>query len=274
MRLTVVTDSPSERPARILRDCRAEEDRMKDIYPEARSSHRSRHSGICLFVVAGIACLLLVRWADAQILTVENWASNPANAKGVPIGWKKLPDALPFLERQAMRVLTANYDFEIVANASEKVLRLKSAEEHSIIVKDLSGLDLVRTPLLEWKWRVDLLPRDANLSKDDKSDSAAEIHIVWRASKRTIGYAWDETLPVDSHFANPRRREVHFVIVTSGKARPGEWIPVTRDMLSDYRKIYGTELSDPPDQIAISVDSNQTRSKAESFVGTVRFRAR
>ena len=49
---------------------------------------------------------------------------------------------------------------------------------------------------------------------------------------------------------------------------------MTRDVLSDYRMIYGIEPSDPPDQIAISVDSNQTRSKAESFIGTIRFRAR
>jgi len=247
---------------------------MKGIYRAARFPRGCRYSAICLFVVAGIASLLLVQWVHAQLLTIEDWASNPVNAKGVPTGWRKLPDALPFLERQAMRLIPANYDFEVVANTSAKVLHLKSADDHSIIVKDLSGLNLARTPLLEWKWRADVLPHDANLSRNDTSDSAAEIHIVWRASKRTIGYAWDETLPVDYYFANPRRPEVHFVIVTSGKARPGEWVPVTRDILSDHRKIYGTEPSEPPDQIAISVDSNQTRSKAESFIGTIAFRAR
>src|SRR6266849_275444 len=126
---------------------------MKDIYSGPRSSHRGWYFALCLFVVAGIACLLLVPWVDAQILTVEDWTSNPASAKGVPIGWKKLPDTLPLFERQAMRVLTAHYDFEIVASASEKALRLKSAEDHSTIVNGLSGLDLTRTPLLEWRWR-------------------------------------------------------------------------------------------------------------------------
>jgi len=61
--------------------------------------------------------------------------------------------------------------------------------------------------------------------------------------------------------------------VTSGKARPGEWISETRDVVADHRMIYGTEPSGAPDPIAISIDSNQTRSKAESFIGAIKFRA-
>jgi hypothetical protein len=226
-----------------------------------------------LVVVAALACFLLVRWVDAQVRPVEDWTSQPPNAKGVPTGWKKLPDVLPFVQRQVMRALPANYDFEVVANGAERALHLKSAGDHSIIVKELTGVDLTTTPLLEWTWRVDVLPQGANLNKKDQSDSAAELHIVWKTGERTIGYSWDETLPVDFEFKNPRRTEVRFLIVTSGKARPSEWIRVTRNVASDHRKIYGTDPSGPPDQIAISVDSNQTGSTAESFLGAIRFRA-
>jgi hypothetical protein len=247
---------------------------MKIITAAARSSHRRRYSALSLVVVAAIAGLLLVRWVNAQVRPVEDWTSQPPNAaKGVPTGWKKLPDVLPFVQRQVMLALPANYDFEIVPNGAGRALHLKSAGDHSIIVKELTGLDLTATPVLEWMWRVDVLPQGANLNKNDQSDSAAEIHLVWKASKRTMGYAWDETWPVESNFENPRRREVHFLVVTTGKARPREWISVTRNVVSDHRTLYGTDPSGPPDQIAISVDSNQTHSTAESFIGAIRFRA-
>jgi hypothetical protein len=167
-------------------------------------------------------------------------------------------------------------NFEIVASGSGNVLHVNSKKDHPIIVKGLGDLklDLAQTPLLEWKWRIAVLPNGADLSQEAKSDSAAEIHIVWSNARRTIGYAWDETLPVDKHFPNPRRAEVHFVIVGSGRPRAADWLSVTRDAVADHKRIYGSEPSEPPDQIAISVDSNQTESTAESYIGAIAFRAR
>src|SRR5215468_8406121 len=175
--------------------------------------------------LTALAWLALVGWASAQALVVEDWSSTPVSARGVPFGWHKLADSLPFLERQiAKRLITSNYDLEVVSSSPGRALHLVSAGDHSIIVKDLSGLDLGRTPLLEWMWRVDVAPRDADLSSKERSDSAAEIHLVWRAAKRTIGYAWGETLPVQVPLHHPRRGQVQLRIATSGRARPGEWV--------------------------------------------------
>jgi hypothetical protein len=240
----------------------------------------SRHGWRRVAVVlstAGIICLLFVRGVDAQIQVVEDWASQRVNAKGVPDGWKELRETLSFVQRQAMRLITANYDFTIVAKSSGKVLHLKSANDHPIMVKDLGVLDLDKTPLLTWEWKVEVLPKDADLSKSEKSDSAAEILIVWKAKGHMIGYAWDETLPLGHQFDGPRappQIRVHFFVVGSGKTQLGQWISVTRDVREDYRKSFNSEPPGPPDQIAISIDSNQTKSTAESFIGRIMFRAR
>ena len=212
-----------------------------------------------LFVVAALDCLLWGRRIEAQVKSVEDWASQPLNVKGAPVGWSKL-----FL-------FSANV--ETVAQGGEQVLRLKSASDHSIIARAIGAVDLAATPVLEWKWRVDELPRGANLKVSEQSDSAVEIHLVWEASKRTLGYAWDETLPVGDVFPSPRKSGVNFLIVTSGKARPGEWIAVTRNVVDDHMQVFKTKPAGPPDQIAISIDSNQTRSSAEAFIGAIRFRA-
>lgn len=227
--------------------------------------------------MAGIVCLVFVRGLDAQVHVVEDWTSYRLGTKGVPAGWKPLSETLSFVQRQVMRFIPAHYDFEIVANSSERALHLKSDKDHPIIVKDLSGLDLAKTPLLTWRWKVEVLPKGADLSKSEKSDSAAEILVVWKAQGRMIGYAWDETSPVSHEFDGPRappQIKVHFFVVGSGKAQLGQWISVTRDVREDYRRSFNTEPPGPPDQIAISIDSNQTESTAESFIGPITFRAR
>src|SRR5215831_12178985 len=97
----------------------------------------------CIRGLAAVAGLALVGWASPQALVVEDWSSTPVSARGVPVGWQKLADSLPFLERQiAKRLITSNYDFEVVPSPPGQALHLVSAGDHSIIVKDLSGLDL------------------------------------------------------------------------------------------------------------------------------------
>jgi hypothetical protein len=208
-------------------------------------------------VVSG--CVLTDRPAEAQARPVEEWTSQPLDVKGVPAGWK--------------RILLFPANVEVVAVGGERALHLKSVRDHSIIAKDLRGVDLAVTPWLEWTWRADELPRGANLEKKELADAAVEIHLAWKAGNVTLGYAWDETLEPERFFENPRQPRVHFVIVTSGKARPGAWVSVKRDVVADYRKVFKAEPPGPPDQIAISIDSNQTRSRAESYVGAIRFRA-
>jgi hypothetical protein len=222
--------------------------------------------------------LVLAPWVSAQSVVVEDWLGHQQNAIGVPTGWKKLTDELPFVKRKAAEALLGNsYDLEIVSDGPLRALRLRSANDHPIIVKDLNGVDLTKTPLLSWEWKMVVLPKGADLSKNEKSDSAAEILVVWKSKGQMLGFAWDETLPLGHRFAGPRAvhgTTVKFVVVGSGNTQLGQWTSVTRDVLDDYRKSFNAEPPGPPDRIAISIDSNQTHSTSESFIGPIRFHAR
>ena len=56
-------------------------------------------------------------------------------------------------------------------------------------MKDLNGVDLTKTPLLSWEWKIVVLPKGADLSKNEKSDSAAEILVVWKSKGQMLGFA-------------------------------------------------------------------------------------
>jgi Protein of unknown function (DUF3047) len=64
---------------------------------------------------------------------------------------------------------------------------------------------------------------------------------------------------------------VTFVVMRSGSGDLGKWLTEHRNVADDYAKIFG-ELPDAPTAITISIDSNDTHSMAESFIGPIVFR--
>jgi hypothetical protein len=58
----------------------------------------------------------------------------------------------------------------------------------------------------------------------------------------------------------------------SGSADLGKWLTERRNVVEDYAKIYG-EFPDNPGAITISIDTNDTHSTAESFMGPIVFRS-
>ena len=88
---------------------------------------------------------------------------------------------------------------------------------------------------------------------------------------RTIGYIWDTTAPVGSMFKSEKSGTVNYVVVESGSAKLGRWITEQRNVIEDFKKIYGAE-PDTPGVVSISIDSDDTRSSAEAFVGQLLFR--
>ena len=65
---------------------------------------------------------------------------------------------------------------------------------------------------------------------------------------------------------------VTFVVLRSGKEDLGKWLTERRNVAEDYAKIFG-EFPVDPRAVTISIDSNDTRSMAESFMGPIVFRA-
>ncbi len=62
-----------------------------------------------------------------------------------------------------------------------------------------------------------------------------------------------------------------FVVMRSGSGDLGKWLTEHRNVAEDYVKIFG-EFPDDPRAITISIDSNDTHSIAESFMGPIVFR--
>lgn len=207
---------------------------------------------------------LAAAWA-AERVVVEDWTKAPLGTKGVPPEWKEQSWGSP------------QYNFVVIENAGHRVLHLKSRDEGSTISKDIRGkVDLKTTPILEWSWKAVALPKGGNSCKKATDDQGVQIYVTWprfpkELRSRIIGYVWDTTAPVGTVCKSEKTGTVTYVVVRSGSSELGAWITESRDVVEDFKRIYG-EAPDNPGAISVAIDTNDTKSAAESFVGPIVFR--
>jgi hypothetical protein len=214
------------------------------------------------------AALLLVAAmaAAAERVVIEDWSHAPPGGKGIPRGWAGQSWGRP------------EYDFTVVEDDGRRALHLKSRNERSTITRDIRGrVDLRATPVLEWSWKAVALPGGGDARRKETTDQAAQLYVVWprfpeAVRSRIIGYAWDTATPAGAILRSQKTGTVTYIIVRSGAADLGRWITERRNVADDYRRIYGEDAAEPG-AISLSIDSNDTHSTAESFFGSILFRA-
>jgi len=213
---------------------------------------------VLLLLVAAVA-------AAADQVVVEDWKSYPLGTKGIPPGW------------EGQRWGSPAYDLTVEDVDGRRALHLVSANEGSAISKDIKGrVNLKESPILEWTWKVVTLPAKGDSRKKDTDDQAAQIYVGWprfpeAVRSRIIGYVWDTTAPVGTIVKSEKTGTITYVVVRSGKDDLGKWVTERRNVAEDFRKIYG-ETPEGPGGLSVAIDSNDTKSSAESYIGPIVFR--
>lgn len=211
-----------------------------------------------------LVCAVTAAWAADQVV-IEDWSQVPVGTKGIPPGWKGQNWGSP------------KYDFVVVQDEGRKALHMKSANDGSTVSKEVKGkVDLKETPVLEWSWKAVVLPKGGDSRKKSTDDQAAQIFVAWprfpeAVRSRIIGYVWDTTAPVGTIVKSEKTGTVTYVVLRSGTAELNKWITERRNVAEDFRKLYG-EDPEHPGAVSISIDSNDTNSVAESFVGAIFFK--
>jgi hypothetical protein len=153
---------------------------------------------------------------------------------------------------------------------------MKSSGDSSTINKEIK-VDCNDYQILQWKWKVVELPKGADARKKATDDEAAQIYVTFprfpsAVRSRIIGYIWDTTAPAGSIFKSQKTALVTYVVVRSGEAELNKWLTESRNVCQDYRKIYGEEPAEKIEAISIGIDSDDTRSRAEAYVGEILFK--
>ena len=139
------------------------------------------------------------------------------------------------------------------------------------------NVDLNKTPILHWAWKVDNVLTGADERTRAGDDYPARVYVVfsggiafWRT--RAINYVWSSKQPIDSNWRNAFTGNARMIAVQSGSGRVGEWLEEHRDVRADYRSLFGTEPGNV-DAVAIMTDTDNTGTTATAWYGDIWFSA-
>jgi hypothetical protein len=156
-------------------------------------------------------------------------------------------------------------------------------------------VDLDATPVLTWEWRVDEPVPPTDLTQKGEDDTALTLYVgfPWDpgeasfterltrplveayagedAPGRVLAYVWGGEQERGAWVESPHLRSAGAMRVLRPADSPsGEWFKEQIDIVQDYREAFDEDPPDPT-QIAISADTDDTRSNSRGFVKDMAF---
>ncbi len=170
---------------------------------------------------------------------------------------------------------------------------------HAVADSAASGLscavdiDPRRTPWLRWEWRVDIVHAKATVADDVLEDTPARLVVAFAGDLATLPlndriffeqvelftgnvlpfatltYVWDGRLPVGTTLSYGRSDRIRYDVVESGAARAGQWLRYERNVLDDYRRVFGAAPSGHISSVGVLTDSDDLKNHVEAWYGDI-----
>jgi hypothetical protein len=174
----------------------------------------------------------------------------------------------------------------------QDALEVHSEGSMSLMARTLE-VDLARTPVLCWRWRIERVLDGADLTRKAGDDQAARIYLGLALPPERLGlgdrlalalarsrfgdqvpdaainYVWDNRQPAGSEHPNAYTGRTTMVVLRSGGAERGRWVTERRDVAADIRRLHGPGARLV--QLAVAADTDDTGGSAHSGFATLRF---
>ena len=138
-------------------------------------------------------------------------------------------------------------------------------------------IDLEKTPILEWTWRVEGTLGDIDERTREGDDYSARVYVIrsdpvffWRT--RAVNYVWASTRAEGESWPNAYTDGARHIAVRSGDALAGQWLDERRNVRADFRALFGKDVR-YVDAVAIMSDTDNTGAAALAYYGDITFRS-
>ena len=146
---------------------------------------------------------------------------------------------------------------------------------------------------LNFSWRVREAPAQANVAKAALDDCPARLIVAFdgnnsrlplrdrlfyeqvelftgqRLPYATLMYVWDGGLhALESVHANHRSSRIQYLTVESGAQRAGRWLHYQRDVVADYRRVFG-EAPGSIIGVGVLTDADALKTQLEAWYGDI-----
>jgi len=213
--------------------------------------------------LALLAGALLTGAAAKGSLRVDNWDALGAGPLDLAV-WR----VYPFTQSPKFKEPPA-----ILESDGRRALLLRPQGE-AMRVRRPVKVDLKATPRLARGWKALDLPVQGDVREPKRNDQAARIMLMFEGMKGIL-YVWDTASPVGTE-SRPDELDIFdrvLIVVRSGQDGVGRWTRERRDVLADYRRVFG-EAPRPIKWVGFESHSNDTRSRSAALFGAASFEPR
>jgi len=190
--------------------------------------------------------------AEAQEIAVSSF-----NAEGLT-GW----------ETKSFKGIT---EYRLTQENGGTIVKASSHAAASGLVKKIR-FNPSKYRYLRWSWKIAHTIKGGDEMSKGGDDYAARLYIVFPGrffwQMKAINYIWANKLPKGRYVSNPYASDAKMFAVESGNHMAGKWVSEERDLLADYRLLFGSE---PPEAeaVAIMTDTDNTGETAEAWYGEI-----
>jgi hypothetical protein len=192
-------------------------------------------------------------WASTATVQGEPlWVGKfDANASGLPAGWKieQINAKVPPTEYRLR-----NWDGVTAVEAT-------AVKSMALLARPLE-VDLDKTPVLCWRWRIDAPLASADLDTKAGDDYAARVYLTFTVSPDALGFAtrtilalarsiwgsqvpdaavnyiWDNKQPVGTLKPNAYTDRVQMLVVETGFSKAGRWVSERHNVAADFNRAF------------------------------------
>lgn len=162
-------------------------------------------------------------------------------------------------------------DYRLQREDGRVVVQATSQAAASGLVKEIK-FDPARYRYLHWSWKIAGTVEGGDETTKAGDDYAARLYVVFPGrffwQTKAINYIWANKLAKGETIPNAFTASAMMVAVESGPALTGRWLEEERDILADYRRLFGAE---PPTAgaVAMMTDTDNTGGKAVAWYGEI-----
>jgi len=230
----------------------------------------------------GMACLVVLSCSAqaGEIVRLDNFAKESSS---VPAPWQVVQ-----LDK---KVSPTGYQLR----NWDGVLAIEATAERSMaLLARPVAVDLIRTPVLCWRWRVDAPLTKADMATKAGDDYAARVYVSFALPPAEIGfvlrtklklarsiygdavpdaalnYVWDNRYPVGTRKPNAYTDRTRMIVAESGAGNAGQWRIARHDVQQDVIAEFGSTQAKLI-QLSVASDTDNTGERAHAGFADFQF---
>lgn len=196
-------------------------------------------------------------------------------------------------KHQELPKVDRDTEYRVVRDGDRRVLHAHARCSASALVLESPQVDLQKTPVLSWEWKVVRPLSIENEKIRSGDDFALRVYVLfrfdparaswWERARHALGrklfgvdlpgagisYVWSSRAPAGMSWPNPFAGDVR--MVSLGPGHPGSWRRASVNVLQDYRRLFG-EQPPPVAGLGVMADADNSCQEAEGYITGLEWR--